>query len=74
MPAIMGFPDLTGPFDGPTLFLTGGKSDYVTEAHWPRIAALFPRLERVAVPDAGHWLHAEAPEAFCTAVEAFLTE
>jgi esterase len=74
MPAIMGFPDLPGPFKGPTLFLTGGKSDYVTEAHWPRIEALFPDLERVAVPDAGHWLHAEAPEAFCAAVEAFLTE
>jgi esterase len=73
MPAIMGFPDLPGPFDGPTLFLTGAKSDYVTEAHWPRIEALFPHLERVAVPDAGHWLHAEAPEAFCAAVEAFLT-
>lgn len=74
MPAIMGFPDLPGPFEGPTLFLTGGKSDYVTEAHWPRIEALFSDLERVAVPDAGHWLHAEAPEAFCAAVEAFLTE
>jgi esterase len=74
MPAIMGFPDLPGPFKGPTLVLTGGKSDYVTEAHWPRIEALFPDLRRVAIEGAGHWLHAEAPEAFCAAVEAFLTE
>lgn len=74
MPAVMGFPDPPGRFEGPTLFLTGGKSDYVRDADWPAIAALFPRLRRVALPGAGHWLHAEDPEAFCAAAEAFLTE
>ena len=36
MPRIMDFPDLPGRFDGPTLFLTGGRSDYVRPEHWPQ--------------------------------------
>jgi esterase len=72
MPAIMGFPDFAGRFDGPTLFLTGGKSDYVRPEHWPAIEARFPAARLVSLPDAGHWLHAEAPRAFAAAVEDFL--
>src|SRR6188472_3677442 len=29
MPKIMGWPDLAGPYDGPTLFVVGAASDYV---------------------------------------------
>ncbi len=73
MPAIMDFPDLPGTtFDGPTLFLSGGASDYVRPDHWPRIRALFPAAEAREIPEAGHWLHAEAPRAFIEAVNGFL--
>ncbi len=72
MPLIMGFPDIDARFDGPTLFLTGETSDYVAPAHWRRIRALFPAAEHVAIPGAGHWVHAEAPRPFVAAVEAFL--
>ena len=34
---------------------------------------LFPRVVRVTVRDAGHWLHADQPEAFVSAVRTFLT-
>ena len=64
-------PALT-PFDGPTLFLSGGQSDYVRPEHRPRIRALFPQARLVRIPDAGHWLHAEAPVAFARTVDMFL--
>ena len=72
MPEIMGFPETGARFDGPTLFLTGGASDYVRAEHWPRIRALFPGAVHETLGGAGHWLHAEQPAAFIAAVEAFL--
>jgi pimeloyl-ACP methyl ester carboxylesterase len=59
-------------FDGPALFLYGGASDYVRPEHRPAILRLFPRASFQDIPGAGHWLHADAPEAFAHAVEAFL--
>lgn len=72
MPAIMTFPDLKGPYEGPALFLAGGASDYVLDAYWPQIAALFPQARLEQMEGAGHWLHAEQPEAFAAAADAFL--
>jgi esterase len=72
MPAIMAFPAAPAAFDGATLFLTGARSDYVRPDHWPRIRTLFPAAEHLSLPDAGHWLHADAPAAFIDAVNAFL--
>ena len=74
MAAIMGFPEVTGQFAGPVLFLTGAQSDYVLPAHHARILDLFPGAQFVALPDAGHWLHAEHPRAFVAAVAAFLEQ
>jgi esterase len=59
-------------FDGPTLFLTGGHSDYVRPEHRPAIRALFPAARFVTLKRAGHWLHADDPAGFIAAVEAFL--
>jgi len=72
MPRIMAFPELPGRFDGPTLFLTGGRSDYVRPEHWPEIRRLFPAARHVEIAGAGHWLHADAPDAFAAAVAEFL--
>jgi len=72
MPKIMGWPDLPGAYDGPTLFLVGAASDYVRPEALPRIHALFPAARVEAIAGAGHWLHAEAPAAFIAAVQAFL--
>jgi len=73
MPEIMGFPAISATFPGPALFLTGARSEYVKPAHWARIRALFPAAEPAALAGAGHWLHADAPEAFIQAVDGFLT-
>jgi pimeloyl-ACP methyl ester carboxylesterase len=72
MPKIMGWPAVSGSYDGPTLFLVGGDSDYVGPDARPRILALFPSARIEAIPGAGHWLHADAPAAFVAAVQAFL--
>ena len=72
MDKIIGFPDITGQFDGPTLFLSGGNSDYVQPDARPKIKSLFPAAKFAKVPGAGHWLHAEKPREFTAAVSAFL--
>jgi pimeloyl-ACP methyl ester carboxylesterase len=72
MDRIVGWPDPGGSYGGPTLFLRGGASDYVTEDDEPAIRALFPEARVETIPDAGHWLHAEAPRPFEAAVRSFL--
>ncbi len=62
------------PFEGPALFVRGGASGYVRDDDWPEIHTLFPNARLVTVPDAGHWVHAEAPQAFANAVMTFLGE
>ena len=73
MPKIIGWPnDIDGVFDGPTLFLSGGASDYVRPEHRDYIKLLFPKSRFAKLPDAGHWLHAEKPREFEAAVRTFL--
>ncbi|WP_371055114.1 alpha/beta fold hydrolase [Rhodosalinus sp. K401] len=73
MDLILGFPeDVTGRFEGPALFLSGGESDYVRPEHRDRIKALFPAARFARIPGAGHWLHAEKPREFEAAIRAFL--
>ena len=72
MPRIVGFPDLSGPVDTPTLFLSGGESDYVRAEHRDAIKALFAKARFAKIPEAHHWLHAEKPRDFEAACRAFL--
>ncbi len=72
MDKIIGFPQVSGQFDGPTLFLSGGTSDYVQRDARPQIKTLFPNAKFAKIPAAGHWLHAEKPREFAAAVSAFL--
>jgi pimeloyl-ACP methyl ester carboxylesterase len=74
MTLISGFPEVPAgtSYDGPTLFLRGERSDYVAAAHEPEIRRLFPRAEIATIDGAGHWVHAEKPDAFLDAVTRFL--
>lgn len=71
MPTILGWPDLSARFEGPTLFLSGALSDYVKPEHRPAIKALFPKAQFAKIPGAGHWLHADRPREFEAAIAAF---
>ncbi|MDE0060885.1 MAG: alpha/beta fold hydrolase [Defluviicoccus sp.] len=72
--SLQDFPDLppSAVFDGPTLVLGGGESDYLRPDHAPAIGRYFPNAERRWIPGAGHWPHADRPDAFVAAVEDFL--
>jgi len=72
MEVIEGWAPLPGQYDGPTLFITGGRSCYVPEEAKPAIRALFPQARFARLPEAGHWLHVDDPRGFLAAVTPFL--
>ena len=72
MPAIIGFPPVSGQFAGPALFLSGAQSSYVRPAHRGAIVPLFPQARFAVIEGTGHWLHAEKPREVEAAVRGFL--
>jgi pimeloyl-ACP methyl ester carboxylesterase len=74
MPALVGFPAIPSGMNyaGPSLFIAGGQSDYLRSEDEPEIRLLFPRARIACISEAGHWVHAEQPQAFLELVEAFL--
>ena len=71
--AIRGFPDPGGAqFPGPALFVYGTASDYLAGPHLGTVRALFPLARLRPVAGAGHWVHADQPAAFLTAIAAAL--
>ena len=71
---LVGFPETSGTssYTGPTLFVCGSESNYVQDSHWPAICALFPAAKLTTLAGAGHWLHAEQPGPFASAVRQHL--
>lgn len=69
---IISAPDWEGVFPKPVLFIRGGNSDYLRQEDSGIIMKHFPRAEIATVPGAGHWVQAEAPEAFENLVRDFL--
>jgi pimeloyl-ACP methyl ester carboxylesterase len=74
MPLISGFPSFppSRAYAGPALFVAGGRSPYVRAEHEPLIKRLFPAARLVRLAAAGHWVHAEMPDAFLAQVAPFL--
>ncbi|MDN3687523.1 alpha/beta fold hydrolase [Cyclobacterium jeungdonense] len=60
------------PFEKPVLFMGGANSDYIKSSDKKDIEALFPDNHIIHLKDAGHWLHAEQPDAVITTINAFL--
>jgi esterase len=60
-------------FNGETLFIKGGNSDYILPEHQSAISQLFPKAKAKIIQGAGHWLHAEKTVAFNKIVDAFLS-
>jgi esterase len=76
MPQIAGFPmpPAGTTYDGPALFIAGGKSGFLRPEHEGAVRALFTQVSVARVEDAGHWVHIEKPHAFLALVEPFLAE
>ncbi|MGB0165861.1 MAG: alpha/beta fold hydrolase [Luteibaculum sp.] len=60
--------------DLPFLFVRGGKSNYILNEDWPTIKEQFVNGHLVSLKNAGHWLHAEQPDAFYQTVNAYLEQ
>lgn len=64
--------DISDPVDIPTFFLSGQRSEYLLPEDHQAIEELFTKVRFQAIPNAGHWVHAEQPEAFIAACFDFL--
>lgn len=63
-----------GRYEGPTLFIKGGDSDYLKPEYAEAIQSRFPDASFKIIEGTGHWLHAEKPAAFNRIVERFLSD
>ncbi|AVF35424.1 esterase [Rahnella sikkimica] len=59
-------------WDRPALFIRGGDSPYVQDAYREDIGRQFPQAKAYVVAGAGHWVHAEKPDAVLRAVHRFI--
>lgn len=66
--------DISGlpPFDQPVLWLSGERSQYVTDDNLAEMRRLFPRMRHVVVKGAGHWVHSEQPEVTIESLRALV--
>jgi pimeloyl-ACP methyl ester carboxylesterase len=72
MDEIIGFPQINKSVNTPTLVLRGELSTYLGEEQQAKILELFPAATFSVIGGAGHWLHAEQPQAVFDAMDAFL--
>jgi pimeloyl-ACP methyl ester carboxylesterase len=54
-----------------TLFIRGLLSNYIIDDDIETLESYFPDMQLVSIANAGHWVHAEAPDAFLDAVLSF---
>jgi esterase len=59
-------------FDKPTLFIRGGRSNYIEDDDARLIRQIFSQAEIATLPEAGHWVHADSPNEFFQTVMNFL--
>ncbi|MGM0478765.1 MAG: alpha/beta fold hydrolase [Bacteroidota bacterium] len=57
-----GLPEVESLVD--VLFIAGGASNYIVTSDHDDIRKYFPLADFYVIESAGHWIHAEAPEAF----------
>jgi esterase len=51
-------------FDGPVHVIAGARSDYVARRDGAEYRPMFTQLQLDFIHDAGHWVHADAPQPF----------
>ncbi|EGT0633941.1 esterase [Citrobacter freundii] len=72
-PHIVGWETIPA-WEHPALFIPGGNSPYVTEEYREQLLAQFPQARAHVIAGAGHWVHAEKPEAVLRAIRRYLSE
>lgn len=56
----------------PLLFIKGEYSVHIRKKDEEAIRYYFPWAEILMIPEAGHWVHVEQPDAFISAVRSFI--
>jgi len=76
MAQLCGFPSelLGARFPGSVEVIAGERSDCVTESDGVEFRPMFPRVTVEVVEGAGHWVHADQPDAFLASVRRALHE
>jgi pimeloyl-ACP methyl ester carboxylesterase len=59
-------------YNGPVLFIKGGKSDYIQDDDLPLIHRNFPGAQVKTIENASHWVHADTPNELCHLFSMFL--
>lgn len=72
--AIGNWPEINTQYHGDTLFIKGGKSNYIMPEYKEAITKYFPNAKAHVVEGTGHWLHAEKAPVFNKIVERALTK
>jgi len=66
--------NVSGQYTGPVLFIRGGRSGYIRDDELQELKNKFPGALVKTIPEAGHWVHADAPGEFLEVVSAFLDQ
>ncbi|MFT5133491.1 MAG: esterase [Gammaproteobacteria bacterium] len=76
LPDIGAFPTFTlnSIYSGPTLFLSGDKSDYIQPSYHEDIKSFFPEAKIRSITNAEHWLHADQPQLVFEEISRFLND
>lgn len=58
--------------DIPTLFIRGGKSNYILPEDYDNLHSKFSNMDIESIENSGHWIHAESPDQFYDLVTGFI--
>lgn len=72
--AVIGPVEILQPIGLPALFVRGDKSTYITEDDLALIRETFLKVDIVTIENAGHWVHAEAPDTLLAVLTSFLND
>lgn len=73
LPAVASWPRIGDSYPGDVLWIAGAESDYIQPEHEAPMRALFPNVRSVTIEGAGHWVHADQPDALVAALRDFLS-
>lgn len=75
LPALLDFPSFpaTTAYERPCLLIEGGRSDYIRTEDRAAMCARFPQVHIETIPEAGHWVHADAPDAVSGLIAKFMS-
>lgn len=59
-------------YEGPTLVIAGGRSEYKVWEHEELLKTHFPAMILEVFEDAGHWVHMDAPDRFVRRLREWL--